>query len=129
MSVADSAFAELMGIAGRDVPDYTTGFLAAFGSLIALKRRALYEGSYLARVSLSQTEMWVRSLGLAEKDALDRVEALSSDKITSFSISSDTGFGPMTHLRPPVQLSTTPSRWERGVVPLGIHEPGWPGIL
>ena len=37
--------------------DYTTGFLAAFGSLIALQRRALYGGSYLVRVSLSQTGM------------------------------------------------------------------------
>ena len=119
MPVADSAFAELMGIAGRDVPDYTTGFLAAFGSLIALKRRALYGGSYLARVSLSQTGMWVRSLGLAEKDALDRVEALSSDEIQSFSISSDTGFGPMTHLRPPVPLSRDTGTLEEGCCALG----------
>jgi crotonobetainyl-CoA:carnitine CoA-transferase CaiB-like acyl-CoA transferase len=111
------------------VTDYTTGFLAAFGSLIALKRRALYGGSYLTRVSLSQTGMWIRSLGLAEKDALDRAEALSSDEIQSFSISSDTGFGPMTHLRPPVQFSETPARWKRGVVPLGTHEPVWPAIL
>ncbi len=42
------------------VTDYTTGFLAAFGSLIALQRRALYGGSYLVRVSLCQTGMWVQ---------------------------------------------------------------------
>ena len=45
------------------VTDYTTGFLAAFGSLIALQRRARYGGSYLVRVSLCQTGMWVRRLG------------------------------------------------------------------
>ena len=50
------------------VTDYTTGFLAAFGSLIALQRRALYGGSYLVRVSLCQTGMWVRSLGIAGED-------------------------------------------------------------
>ena len=37
------------------VADYTTGFMAAYGSLLALQRRALYGGSYLVRVSLSQT--------------------------------------------------------------------------
>ena len=51
------------------VTDYTTGFLAAFGSLIALQRRALYGGSYLVRVSLCQTGMWVRSLGIAARIA------------------------------------------------------------
>lgn len=111
------------------VTDYATGFLAAFGSLIALKRRALYGGSYLVRVSLSQTGMWLRGLGLAGRDVLDTVEALSNDEIKSFSISSDTGFGPITHLRPPVQLSATPTRWKRAVVPLGTHEPVWPGLL
>jgi len=108
------------------VTDYTTGYLAAFGSLIALKYRALYGGSYLVRVSLSQTGMWIRQLGLAEKESLNTVEMLDGDEIRSFAVSSDTGFGPMSHLRPPVQLSGTPARWKRGVVPLGTHDPVWP---
>lgn len=108
------------------VTDYITGYLAAFGSLIALKHRALYGGSYLVRVSLSQTGMWIRNFGLAGKEMLDNLEALSDDEINSLLIPSDTGFGPMTHLRPSVQLSATPTRWKRGVVPLGTHEPVWP---
>ncbi|MEE8399094.1 MAG: CoA transferase [Desulfobacterales bacterium] len=107
------------------VTDYTTGFLAAFGSLVALKRRALYGGSYLVRVSLSQTGMWLRSLGLAGDEVLDTAEAFADEEIKSFSITSDTGFGPITHLRPPVHLSATPARWKRGVVPLGTHQPVW----
>lgn len=106
------------------VTDYTTGYLAAFGSMIALQQRALYGGSYLVRVSLSQTGMWIRSLGMAE--SLNRVEPLSDREIASFTIGSETGFGPMTHLRPAVQLSATPTCWKRGVVPLGTHSPEWP---
>ncbi len=107
------------------VTDYTTGFLAAFGSLVALQRRALYGGSYLVRVSLAQTAMWIRSLGLGDAARLDAVRALSADEVAAFSIHSETGFGPMTHLRPPVRMSATPARWTRGVVPLGTDEAEW----
>ncbi len=108
------------------VTDYTTGYLAAFGSLVALQRRALYGGSYLVRVSLAQTAVWLRGLGLAGEDRLMNSEALSEAEIKSFSIHGETGFGGMTHLRPPVQMSATPARWSRGVVPLGTNEPVWP---
>jgi crotonobetainyl-CoA:carnitine CoA-transferase CaiB-like acyl-CoA transferase len=107
------------------VTDYTTGFLAAFGTLIALQRRALYGGSYLVRVSLAQTAMWIRGLGLAREARLSEVQALSTDEIARFSIRSETGFGAMTHLRPPVRMSATPARWRRGVVPLGTDAAAW----
>ncbi len=107
------------------VTDYTTGFLAALGSLIALQRRALYGSSYLVRVSLAPTAMWIRGLGLAGAERLAETCALSGEEIASFSLHSETGFGPMTHLRPPVRLSATPARWTRGVVPLGPDEAVW----
>jgi crotonobetainyl-CoA:carnitine CoA-transferase CaiB-like acyl-CoA transferase len=108
------------------VTDYTTGYLAAYGSLIALQRRALYGGSYLVRVSLAQTAMWIRALGLADDERLAEAQMLRPEEIASFSIKSETGFGPMTHLRPPVRMSATPPQWRRGVVPLGTHAPAWP---
>jgi crotonobetainyl-CoA:carnitine CoA-transferase CaiB-like acyl-CoA transferase len=108
------------------VTDYTTGYLAAFGSLVALNRRARYGGSYLVRVSLAQTAMWIRSLGMAGEDRLEEVETIRPDEIRTFSIRSETGFGPVTHLRPAVQMSATPTFWKRPVVPLGTHPPCWP---
>jgi crotonobetainyl-CoA:carnitine CoA-transferase CaiB-like acyl-CoA transferase len=108
------------------VTDYTTGYLAAFGTLVALQRRALYGGSYLVRVSLSQTAMWIRGLGVAGEEKLSRVEALTADEIAGWSIRSDTGFGPLRHLRPAVQMSATPPHWSRGVVPLGTDPAEWP---
>lgn len=108
------------------VTDYTTGFLAAFGSLLALQRRALYGGSYLVRVSLSQTAMWLRRLGLSDDARLDRAEPHSPEEIAAWSITSETGYGTMTYLRPAVTLSETPTRWRRPTTPLGSHDAAWP---
>ena len=108
------------------VTDYTTGYLAAFGAMAALKRRALYGGSYVVRVSLCQTGMWVRGLGVEGPERLERVEKLEPDEIGAYSIERDTGYGPMTYLRPAVQMSATPARWKRPVTPLGTHQPEWP---
>ena len=38
--------------------DYTTGFLAALGTMVALWRRSHEGGSYHVRASLCQTGMW-----------------------------------------------------------------------
>jgi crotonobetainyl-CoA:carnitine CoA-transferase CaiB-like acyl-CoA transferase len=108
------------------VTDYTTGYLAAFGSLIALQRRALYGGSYLVRVSLAQTGMWIRGLGIAGPERLVAVVPLTDAETDGFKIVSESGFGRMTHLRPAVRMSATPARWRRPTVPLGTHPPVWP---
>jgi crotonobetainyl-CoA:carnitine CoA-transferase CaiB-like acyl-CoA transferase len=107
------------------VTDYSTGFLAAFGTMLALQRRALWGGSYLVRVSLAQTAVWIRGLGLADAARLGAVRALSAAEIAGWSVRSQTGFGGMTHLRPPVSMSATPARWRRGVVPLGTDAAVW----
>jgi crotonobetainyl-CoA:carnitine CoA-transferase CaiB-like acyl-CoA transferase len=111
------------------VTDYTTGFLAAFGSLVALYRRAIYGGSYLVRVSLCQTGMWVRSLGIDGPERLERAVALDGQEIRGFVIKSQSGWGGLSHLRPPVRLSATPARWRRPCVPLGTHPAEWPAPM
>nr|QQZ48954.1 hypothetical protein JKL49_16915 [Phenylobacterium glaciei] len=54
------------------------------------------------------------------------VQPHSPEEIAGWQVDSQSGFGPMRHLRPPVTLSETPARWARPVVPLGTHEPAWP---
>ena len=56
------------------VVDHGTGYLAAFGVLVALARRAREGGSYLVRVSLAQTARWV--------DALGRVDGRRTPELT-----------------------------------------------
>ncbi len=108
------------------VTDYTTGYLAAFGTMVALLRRAKYGGSYLVRVSLTQTAMWLRSLGLGPEERLEQGSLAGIEEVASYSIRSETGFGPVTHLRPAVRMSETQPKWGRPLVPLGTNEPVWP---
>jgi crotonobetainyl-CoA:carnitine CoA-transferase CaiB-like acyl-CoA transferase len=108
------------------VCDYTTGFLAAFGALVALHRRALYGGSYMVRVSLSQTGMWVRGLGIAGPDRIDANVPIEGEEIRSYVTRSETGYGPMSHLRPAVRMSATPPQWKRPTRPLGSDLAVWP---
>ena len=108
------------------VTDYTTGFLAAFGSLVALQRRALYGGSYLVRVSLCQTGMWVREPRHRRPGARGGRAQLEGDEIRGFVTESNSGYGPMSHLRPAVRMSATPPRWKRPTRPLGSDPAVWP---
>jgi crotonobetainyl-CoA:carnitine CoA-transferase CaiB-like acyl-CoA transferase len=107
------------------VTDYTTGFLAAFGALLALHRRALWGGSYLVRVSLCQTGMWLRGLGQAGPGRLEAVVRPDEAEIAGYLAHGETGYGPMAYLRPPVAMSATPPRWRRPTTPLGAHPAAW----
>lgn len=108
------------------VTDYTTGFLAALGSMIALHRRARFGGSYLVRVSLSQTAVWLRRLGIAGPERLAQVQGVTAEEADAWRVDSQSGWGGLRHLRPAVQMSGTPPRWIRPVVQLGTHPPAWP---
>ena len=55
---------ERPALAPAAICDYTTGYFAALGTMIALRRRATEGGSWLVAVSLSQTAMWYLSLGV-----------------------------------------------------------------
>src|SRR5262249_6124770 len=107
--------------------DYLTGYLMAFGALVALGRRAREGGSWLVRISLAQTGRWLVGRGQVAESALAGVpQDLTKAELASWSVTSDTPVGRLTHLGPVVRLSETPPRWARPTVPLGYHEPAWP---
>jgi crotonobetainyl-CoA:carnitine CoA-transferase CaiB-like acyl-CoA transferase len=103
------------------VNDYTTGYLAAFGAMVALQRRARFGGSYWVRVSLARTAMWVRSLGIA--DALPDIVALDDDELAAMRTRVDTAWGPLDHLAPAVSVDGLSVGWRTPPVPLGTHAP------
>ncbi len=106
--------------------DYTTGYLGAFGALVALARRASEGGSYLVRVSLAQTGRWISDRGRVDEAAVAaQPPDLPDDEIAKLTVESETPFGRLRHLAPVVQLSETPARWERPAAPLGSSEPMW----
>jgi crotonobetainyl-CoA:carnitine CoA-transferase CaiB-like acyl-CoA transferase len=107
--------------------DYLTGYLMAFGAMVALARRAREGGSWLVRLSLAQTGRWLVGLGEVPAAGLREVpKEFAPEEIARWSIDSDTPMGRLRHLRPVVSLSETPPYWARPSVPLGHHEPAWP---
>ena len=107
--------------------DYLTGYLMAFGALVALARRAREGGSWLVRISLAQTGRWLVGRGqVPEAELKDVPKEFTPAELERWSMTSDTPVGRLHHLRPVVRLSETPPRWARPSVPLGYHEPVWP---
>jgi crotonobetainyl-CoA:carnitine CoA-transferase CaiB-like acyl-CoA transferase len=107
--------------------DYCTGYLMAFGAMVALARRAREGGSWLVRISLAQVGKWIVDLGeVPETAARDAPAEFSPDEVERWSMVTDTPSGRLCHLRPTVQLSETPPYWARPSVPLGYHQPVWP---
>jgi crotonobetainyl-CoA:carnitine CoA-transferase CaiB-like acyl-CoA transferase len=69
---AATGMSQREGLAGPDgmprlapaaVNDYTTGWLSAYGAMIALARRAREGGSWHVQTSLSQVCSWYQRLG------------------------------------------------------------------
>jgi crotonobetainyl-CoA:carnitine CoA-transferase CaiB-like acyl-CoA transferase len=107
--------------------DYLTGYLMAFGAMVALARRAREGGSWLVRISLAQTGRWLVNHGEVPEAALKDVpKEIPQTDIDRWSVESDTPVGRLRHLGPTVRLSETPPYWARPSVPLGHNEPVWP---
>jgi crotonobetainyl-CoA:carnitine CoA-transferase CaiB-like acyl-CoA transferase len=104
--------------------DHATGYLMAFGAMMAKARQAREGGSWHVRVSLAQTGRWLWHLGrLADgfKTADIKAEAAGP-----FMQEMPSGFGPLWAVSHSAVLSKTPAAWARPAMPLGSHAPLWP---
>lgn len=107
--------------------DYVSGYLMAFGAMVALARRAREGGSWLVRVAPARTGRWIVDRGAIEPALLKEVpQDLPSDELARLSMQTHSPAGLIGHLKPVVELSETPPRWARPPVPLGHHRPEWP---
>ena len=104
--------------------DHATGYLMAFGTVMAKARQSREGGSYLVRVSLAQTGRWLWTLGRVA-DGL-KTEDLKSEVIRPLFEDMPSGFGPLSAVSHSARLSTTPAFWARPAMPLGSHAPEWP---
>jgi crotonobetainyl-CoA:carnitine CoA-transferase CaiB-like acyl-CoA transferase len=103
--------------------DHASGYLAAFGTLVALTRRATQGGSYLVRVSLAQTGRWLDGLGRVEEPGLAEP---SQEELADLLEITGTAFGSVEHIRAAVaRMSATPEHWSIPPSPLGTHRPCW----
>ncbi len=107
--------------------DYLTGFLAAFGAMVALDRRSCEGGSWQVRVSLACSAAWMWRMTdlLGPKSDIParrpEVEDIP-DRIRTM----DSAFGRIGFLRSVLEMPNTPPGWDRPPVPLGSDPPVWP---
>jgi crotonobetainyl-CoA:carnitine CoA-transferase CaiB-like acyl-CoA transferase len=107
--------------------DYLTGYLMAFGAMVALARRARAGGSWLVRISLAQTGRWLVGRGEVSETELANVpKDFTPAELARWTITTETPAGRLHHLAPVLRLSETPPRWARPSAPLGYHAPVWP---
>jgi crotonobetainyl-CoA:carnitine CoA-transferase CaiB-like acyl-CoA transferase len=120
--------------AGVDAPkelpaqmlDHATGYLMAFGAMMARARQSREGGSWHVRVSLAQTGRWLWNLGRVADGF--KTEDLRGDAVSPFIEELPSGFGPLQSVCHSAGLSKTPAFWARPAMPLGSHKPQWPAL-
>jgi len=98
--------------------DYVSGYLMAFGAMVALARRAKEGGSWRVRVALARVGKWIVDRG--------RVDPSAAVEPKGETMETKSPAGVITHLKPVLQMSETPPFWARPPVPLGYHRADWP---
>jgi crotonobetainyl-CoA:carnitine CoA-transferase CaiB-like acyl-CoA transferase len=104
--------------------DHATGYLMAFGAMMAKARQAREGGSWHVRVSLAQTGRWLWNFGRVA-DGL-KAEDLKAETIRPLVEEVPSGFGRLQAVRHSAALAKTSALWARPAMPLGSHPPEWP---
>ena len=110
------------------VVDFLTGYMASAGAQAALIRRAKEGGSYHVTVTLTQTAMFMLSLGLIDKNTLLDLDSMGEDhqRLEPNLQTGQTPFGEFTRLGSQVEMSKTREYWDDPIiVPKGSCKPEW----
>lgn len=123
------AEAQAAGVDGpKELPaqmlDHATGYLMAFGAMMARARQAREGGSWHVQVSLAQTGRWLWNFGRIEHGFA--TDDLKADVILPYLAQMPSGFGALSAVTHAAVLTLTPAHWSRPAMPLGSHAPEWP---
>ncbi|WP_028213403.1 CoA transferase [Paraburkholderia mimosarum] len=103
--------------------DHATGYLAAFGAMVALARRMREGGSWHVRLSLAQTGRWLQTMGTLEDG--QRTPEVTAADIADCLEEIDSPFGRVRAVAPAERLELTPAFHARPPVPIGTDAPVW----
>ena len=125
----NAAEARAAGVDGpKELPcqalDHASGYLLAFGAIMARIRQANEGGSWLVRVSLAATGRWLWNLGRIDGGFSCPLPA--RDDVADLLETGPSPFGEFRAVRHAARLSETPAMWTRPSVPPGTHPPAWP---
>lgn len=100
--------------------DFASGFLMAFGALVALYRQATEGGSWHVQVSLARTAHWLRSLGRVTGH-LDAGPPRLDDHLVEY----QSGFGRLAAMPHAAHFDRTPVRYPWPSAPPGTSAASW----
>ncbi|MEH6546298.1 MAG: CoA transferase [Sneathiella sp.] len=120
LSHENADFPELLPVY---ICDYSTGYLGAYGTLLALARRAEEGGSYHVKVSLCQSAMLLQRQERVDfpRDGM----GLDATEISPLQMQSETSYGSLRHLGPVIGYSETQPNWGGPSCALGGHKADW----
>jgi crotonobetainyl-CoA:carnitine CoA-transferase CaiB-like acyl-CoA transferase len=129
-SASGIAFTERQA-AGGDAPkhlpcqalDHATGYLAAFGAMAALARRATEGGSWHVRVSLAQTGRWLQSFGTMPDGW--QAPDVTLDDVRDCLATVESEFGSVLGVQPAEELDDTPAYFALPPARVGAHDAVW----
>ena len=101
--------------------DFATGYLAAYGAIEALRRRALEGGSWHVEVSLVRSGMWLHDIGAD----LNHTAAPGTGDVSKYMEYALSDWGRLHQLGPVIELEITPPHWSLGPTRLGTSTPAW----
>jgi crotonobetainyl-CoA:carnitine CoA-transferase CaiB-like acyl-CoA transferase len=104
--------------------DHATGYLMAFGAMMAKARQSREGGSWHVRVSLAQTGRWLWNLGRLQ-DGPNTPDIPEAAVHPAFIQTMPSGFGTLKAVSHSAMLSKTPAAWSCPAMPLGSHPPQW----
>jgi crotonobetainyl-CoA:carnitine CoA-transferase CaiB-like acyl-CoA transferase len=106
--------------------DYVSGYLMAFGAMVALGRRATEGGSWHVRVSLARVGKWIVDHGrIPAADRAGLAEDFPAAELAGFCTEMDSPAGRLRVLAPVAEMSATPPCFARAAVMPGADAPEW----
>ncbi|GAB3150002.1 hypothetical protein GCM10027161_48540 [Microbispora hainanensis] len=104
--------------------DHGTGYLAAFGAVAALLRRAAEGGSWHVEVSLARTAAWLDELGRVDGAGIDGA-GVRQPRVDDLLATMDSPFGTLTYVTPPGAIDGTRPHWTSPPPRQGEHAAAW----
>jgi len=107
--------------------DYMTGYLTAFGIVVALLKRAQLGGSWHVETSLARTANWIWEMNdCMTAESNPPASNTRFADLNELLMSTATAFGRVQSLAPIIEFSETPAHFASPPVALGTHPPAWP---
>lgn len=103
--------------------DHASGYLLAFGLLMARRKQRQEGGSWKVEVSLARTAQWLRDMGRLD-NSFSSAEP-DHARLAPYLEETPSAFGRLTTPRHAAQLGLTPALWKQASTPYGSDEGGW----